>query len=144
MKSKYFTKFALAFSAIILIAVVGCKKEGKPSTNNGNTTVKTSKLELITKAWILKETFVDDVAQTTNGSGVYKFSRDGKFSFEQKPGQWYQIGTYWFNDADSTSVSVLLSGTSMSMWWTLNELTEKSLKTEFMASGKKQNYNYVR
>lgn len=127
----------------ILTLIAACKKENNNTGTPDPKPASPSKMDLLCNEWILRETFEDDVPKTTNGTGRYQFTRDGKFNYYNS-GSWGTAGTYQFNDADSNSISVLFTGTSSSYWMTINTLDKTNLKTEFIAGGKKMNYNYIR
>ena len=132
--------------AVLGLAMGSCSKEPAPTDNNGgnnNTTPKVSKMGMLCKSWILKETYVDGQQGTQNGTDQYRFSRDGKFDL-YKNGAWNHLGTWNFNDKDSNSISMLFVGTSMSYWWTFTKFEETHLNTEFIIQGKKYNYHYVK
>lgn len=136
----------IIIAAMICLLVYSCKeKEEVTPTEPKVTTPKISKMSLLNNEWVLKETFVDDVASTTSGTGKYRFQKNGKMLFFDQ-GAWMEIGTYKFNDKDSNSLSVLFmgGGSSADYWWMIKKLDEKSFNTEFSAGGKKLNYNYTR
>lgn len=133
------------FMLMICLLAYSCKKEEATPTPPKTTTPKTSVMSLLNNEWVLKETYQDDVPTTTNGTGRYRFQKNGKMFFLNQ-GAWTEIGTYTFNDKDSNSLSVLFmgGGSSADYWWMIKKLDEKSFNTEFSAGGRKLNYNYVR
>lgn len=142
-----YTIKSLTLATVILAFSLGsCKKDPPPSNNGGGGSVtppRESKLSMLTKTWILKETFKDDAPQTSNGTSKYRFTRDGKFDYLDN-GNWGTIGSYYFNDRDSNSVSVLFTGSSMSIWWYFKKFDAGTLNTEFNVQGHKYNYNYIK
>lgn len=120
-----------------------CKKETINTKKDTVATVRKSVLELMCQNWVLKETFQNDAPQTENGSELYQFTDNGKFNFYMNK-KWETLGTYWFNDIDSNSISVMFNGSTISLWMDLKELNEHALKTEFHTGGNKLNYNYTR
>src|SRR5688572_26389708 len=121
----------------ILILFAACKKDsaGNNNTNNNNTTPpKVSQMSLLCNTWVLKETYENDVKKTSNGTGQYRFTTDGKFKY-YTGGKWEDVGTWNFNDKDSNSLSVLFIGTSMSYWWYIKKLDATTYNSEFNISG---------
>ncbi len=140
-------KFHIITLAALLMGFASCQKKDStaPAKNTGtnNQPVKKSKLELLCQTWTLDETYEDGVRKTTGGTGQYLYTRQGNFKFYTN-GAWSDIGTYDFPSKDSVAIGVVFMGTSNTIVMSLKTLDEKNLKTEFIAGGKKLNYNYKR
>ncbi len=131
--------------AALLTGFAACQKkdDATPSNNVNNTPPKKSKLELLCQTWILEETYEDGILKTSGGTDKYQFTRQGNFKHLYN-GTWSDIGTFDFTSKDSTAIALNLMGSSTSWITALKTMDEKNLKTEFMAGGKKLNYNYKR
>ena len=136
----------LILIALFAVAFAACKDSSEDVTPTPTqVTPKTSKLTLLCNDWTLKETYVDDKLQNDNGTTQYRFTKNGKFLFKEN-GIWVEIGSYIFNDKDSSSLTVNMGmgGATSEFWWYIKKLDAKSLNTEFAAGSQKLNYNYVR
>lgn len=129
---------------ITILTITACKKSSSSPGSNNTTQPKTSKLGLLSNDWILSETYENDVKKTSNGTGKYRFTSNGNFLMYNSSNQWENMGTYKFNDADSNSISVAFTGSTMSLWWTILVMDTKKLNVEFIVSGTKYDYNYTR
>ena len=135
----------LTYLIICGVIIFSCKKDKGNTNNSNNNTNKTpSKMGLICNQWTLKETYEDGIQKSANGTDQYRFQADGKFMYKNGS-TWEEIGTYTFNDKDSTSISTLFNGMTMSYWMTLKQFDEHNCNTEFIVTGgKKLEYRYVR
>ncbi len=101
-------------------------------------------MDKIAQEWVLKETFRNGQAETTDGATKYLFTEEGAFFFLMNNDSWEPIGTWEFSVSDSSSIDVLFMGTEDPVNMELKTLTETELKTEFVVNGSTLNYNYVR
>ncbi len=138
------------FISFLCILGSACKKEAtvepaEPVKPKPVLLYENSKKGMLCNEWTLKETYVDDVQKTSNGTGKYKFQTDGGFYFYEK-GMWQNLGSYQFTNKDSNNITMTFSygGQNFTYFWDIKKLDKKNYNIEFMASGKKQNYNYVR
>lgn len=139
----------IIFISLLCILVNACNKETvDPADPKPVTPVipfEKTKKGMLCNEWTLKETFVDGVQKTTNGTGKYKFQTDGGFYYFEK-GDWQNIGSYNFTTKDSNTIAMTFTygGTSYLYWWNIKKLDQKNYNIEFDANGQKLNYNYVR
>ena len=101
-------------------------------------------MEKIAQEWVLKETFRNGQAETTDGTTKYLYTEEGAFFFLMNNDNWQPIGTWEFAAADSSSIDVIFMGSETPTNMELKTLTETELKTEFVVNGSTLNYNYVR
>lgn len=131
------------FLILCTLAMIGCSDDTVEPTPQQEEP-KPSKHELLTTQWILTETYMDGVQQTSNGTGEYEFTADGRFRFKSEQGVWSDIATYMWNDEDSTSLSVIFTGSTSTLHWNVETLNESELKTMFYSGSKQFHYNYNR
>ena len=135
----------IIFLSLMCVFIYACKDETvDPADPIISPTPKKSKIGLFCNEWVLKETFEDGVQKTTNGTGQYRFTKNGKFAFKES-GIWQDIGTYSWLNSDSNAIWMNFGGGGASeILMQIKKLDEHNYHSEFGSAGKKLNYNYTR
>jgi len=144
MKINYIILLATA----LIMTMSSCSDDSVTPTpiqqNDNKEEPELSIMEKIAQEWVLKETYRNGQAETTDGTTKYLFTEEGAFFFPMKDDSWQPIGTWTFAAADSSSIDVIFMGSETPTNMELKTLTETELKTEFVVNGSTLNYNYVR
>jgi hypothetical protein len=140
-------KTYLLILTALLMGAYSCKKSEPEQPNNPNNQTpkppQRQTLELISNIWILDQTFKNGAQETSNGTGEYEYTRDGKFKFFSS-GTWHEIGRYQFADSDSSYVNMVFTGTTNAIKMKIIKLDANNLHTEFRTGSNDFVYNYKR
>lgn len=130
-------KRILTLSLLVMLfsgIIISCSKKDDDNPGPINNTPPKSKMELIAKAWIMKEITSNGTLITNQGTTPYLFEKTGVMKDgKDAQGNWLRTNQWAFTGSDSSAIYVY-KGQSNQQLWTIKSLSDSRMDIDYTAT----------